>query len=174
LIPEPVLSESLEHYLEAIYHISQEKGAARAKHITERLHVNSSSVTGALQTLSGLGLVNYAPYDLITLTDAGREAALDLIGRHFGLFDFFANVLGIQEEDAHDAAGKMEHSLPPFVLERLKLYIAYVNTCPQGASHWEEGRGYVCTRHDVSDQEICESCIHHSQSLDSCIDKTGN
>ncbi len=161
------LSESLEHYLEAIYHISQDKGAARAKHITEKLNVNSSSVTGALQTLSGLGLVNYAPYELITLTDTGREAALDLIGRHYGLFDFFVNVLGIDEEASHEAACRMEHSMPRLVLERLKLYIDYVNTCPQGASHWEEGRGYVCSQHVVQ-HEICNSCEHHATGEGAC------
>ncbi len=60
------LSASLEDYLEAIFHIEQEKHAARAKDITERLQVSGASVTAALRTLAEKKLINYAPYDLIT------------------------------------------------------------------------------------------------------------
>ncbi len=60
------LTASQEDYLEAIYTISQEKMAARAKDISTHLDVRASSVTGALRTLGGMGLINYAPYDLIT------------------------------------------------------------------------------------------------------------
>ena len=46
------LSSNMEDYLEAIFHISSEKQAARAKDIAERLNVNKSSVTEAFRTLS--------------------------------------------------------------------------------------------------------------------------
>ncbi len=42
------LSASQEDYLEAIFHISEEKMAARAKDIAKYLDVKASSVTGAL------------------------------------------------------------------------------------------------------------------------------
>ena len=41
------LTASMEDYLEAIFYIVAEKGAARAKDISKRLKVNHSSVTGA-------------------------------------------------------------------------------------------------------------------------------
>lgn len=69
------LSESLEDYLEAIYHIVSQKQAARATDISKRLNVNPSSVTGALRSLADKGLVNYAPYDIVTLTAEGSVAA---------------------------------------------------------------------------------------------------
>ena len=43
------LSASLEHYLEAIFHIEQQKHAARAKDVAERLKVSGASVTAALR-----------------------------------------------------------------------------------------------------------------------------
>ena len=46
------LSASMEDYLEAIFHVAAEKGAARAKDISKRMKVNSSSVTGALRALA--------------------------------------------------------------------------------------------------------------------------
>ena len=65
------LSASLEDYLETIFLIVQKKQAARAKDISIELKVKASSVTGALRQLSEKGLINYAPYDIITLTSKG-------------------------------------------------------------------------------------------------------
>ena len=46
------LTPSQEDYLEAVYRISEEKKAARAKDIADRLNVRASSVTAALRTLA--------------------------------------------------------------------------------------------------------------------------
>jgi Mn-dependent transcriptional regulator len=89
------LSASQEDYLEAVYHIASEKKVARAKDIAKRLDVRASSVTNALRVLSSLGLINYAPYDLITLTDAGLTAAREIVGRHEALANFLVIVLGV-------------------------------------------------------------------------------
>ena len=91
------LTASLEDYLEAIFHVAAEKGAARAKDISRRMKVNSSSVTGALRALADRGLVNYAPYDIVTLTAKGTRMAEDVIRRHEVLRDFFVKVLAVAE-----------------------------------------------------------------------------
>jgi len=64
---EKPLSESLEDYLETILGIVEEKQAAKAKDVSARLGVNASSVTGALHALRERGLINHAPYDIVTL-----------------------------------------------------------------------------------------------------------
>ena len=87
------LSASLEDYLEAIFRIVQEKQAARAKDIGKHLEVSRSSVTGALHALADRELINYAPYDVITLTDKGQALAEDVVRRHEVLRDFFVKVL---------------------------------------------------------------------------------
>lgn len=61
------------------FHIVAEKQAARGKDIAKRLKVNSSSVTGALRSLSEKGYINYAPYDLITLTENGQTIAREIV-----------------------------------------------------------------------------------------------
>ncbi len=112
------LTASQEDYLEAIYHISAKKMAARAKDIAERLGVRGSSVTGALRSLGALGLINYAPYDLITLTGEGKVVAEEIVRRHSALERFLVNVLGIDEKEADEAACKMEHAVPKPIIER--------------------------------------------------------
>ena len=153
---EKSLTASQEDYLEAIYHISQEKQAARAKDISTYLGVRASSVTGALRILGKLGLVNYAPYDLITLTEQGRVVAEDIVGRHTALEHFLINVLGVDKKEADDAACKMEHSVPKPIIERFVKYAEYVEKCPKGGITWDSGFGYFC-KHGCT-QEDCNNC----------------
>ena len=119
------LSASLEDYLEAIYHIVKEKQASKAKDIAEKLKVNNSSVTGALRSLSKKGYINYAPYDLITLTTKGKKKATDVIKRHNALLNFFEGVLHIKRKEAEEVACKMEHSLSKNILQKLIKYIEF-------------------------------------------------
>ena len=116
--PQP-LSASLEDYLEAIYHIVAAKQAARAKDIAARLKVSGSSVTGALHALAKRELINYAPYDIITLTDEGHRIAADVVRRHCVLRRFFTDVLDVPHAEADDAACRMEHAIPRAILQRI-------------------------------------------------------
>lgn len=128
------LSASLENYLEAIYHVEEEKKAARAKDIAERMEVRGSSVTGALKALGEKGLVNYAPYDLITLTRRGREVAEDVVKRHEGIRDFFVKILAVDKDSADEVACRMEHSISPDILDRLAKFVEFIEDCPDGGS----------------------------------------
>ncbi len=151
------LSASLEDYLEAIFRIVQEKQAARAKDIGKRLQVGRSSVTGALRALSERELINYAPYDLVTLTDKGRAVAEDVVRRHEVLRDFFVKVLAVERGDADQAACRMEHAIPEAILERFLEFVEFVERCPRGGSKWIKGFGYYCD-HDKATGN-CEQCV---------------
>jgi DtxR family Mn-dependent transcriptional regulator len=147
----------LEDYLEAIFLVAAEKGAARAKDISKRMKVNSSSVTGALRGLADRGLVNYAPYDIVTLTPKGMRAAKDVIRRHEILRDFFVKVLAVDEAEGEEGACKMEHAVPRNILERLVQYIDFLESCPRAGSKWIKGFGHYC--HHGETGEDCERCI---------------
>ncbi len=138
---EPQLSASLEDYLEAIYHIVDRKNAARAKDIVERLGVHNSSVTQALRSLSEKGLVNYAPYDLVTLTEAGQEAAASVVERHRALRVFLLEVLGLDHEQAERDACRLEHAISQDVLERLRLLMDFRHRHPDAVVTWDKVRG---------------------------------
>ena len=131
------LSESLEDYLEAIFHIAAAKKAARAKDISDRLGVTRASVTGALRVLAEKSLVNYSPYDLVTLTSAGAKAARNVVQRHEALHDFFVTVLGVEELEAERSACRMEHALSPPLLARVAQFVKYVKQKPQLLSGWK-------------------------------------
>ncbi|MBW1645764.1 MAG: metal-dependent transcriptional regulator [Deltaproteobacteria bacterium] len=155
--PDETLTASLEDYLEAIFLIIAEKQAVRPKDIARRLKVSSASVTGALRSLARRKLINYAPYDVITLTAAGRRAAEDVVRRHEVLRDFFIRVLAVPEKDADAAACKMEHSIPKVILERFVRFAEFVEVCPRGGAKWIAGFSYHCDQEN--NLEHCEECI---------------
>ncbi len=155
------LTASLEDYLETIYHIIEEKQAARVKEIAKRLEVNNSSVTGALKSLSKKGYLNYAPYDVITLTEKGELTALDVIRRHEVMKKFIIDILCLDETLADDAACKMEHAVTPEVLERIIRFVEFTEVCPRNGEEWIKGFKRFCE--NQFSVELCksasESCV---------------
>jgi DtxR family Mn-dependent transcriptional regulator len=157
MIMAETLTASLEDYLEAIFQIIAEKEAVRPKDIARRLKVSNPSVTGALRALAEKELINYAPYDVITLTPGGKAAAKDVIRRHEVLRDFFVKVLAVEEATADRAACDMEHWIPRIILERFIQFVEFVETCPRGGSKWIAGFGYHCNY--GGDPANCETCV---------------
>lgn len=139
------LTASLEDYLETIYKIIEEKQAARVKEIAGRLGVQNSSVTGALKNLSRKGYINYAPYDVITLTETGEKTALDVIRRHEVMKKFIVDILCIDDLQLADgAACEMEHSVPPEILERIVRFVEFAEICPRSGQEWISGFRRFC------------------------------
>lgn len=130
------LSASLEDYLETIFHIIAEKKVARAKEISSRLKVSRSSVTEAFRSLAQKGLINYSPYEVITLTEKGKAVAKDVIKRHETLKDFFIKVLAVDEQVAEEGACRIEHTAPPEIIERLTWLVDFVEEFPEEGENW--------------------------------------
>lgn len=129
------LSSSLEDYLEAIARLSLENRQACCNEIAERLKVKKPSVTSALRTLSGKGLIFYHPYMPISLTEKGRKAAESVIRRHDALKNFFIKVLGVPSIEADEAACGMEHAVGEKITGKFLEFVTAM----------EKGHGHVCT-----------------------------
>lgn len=151
------LSASLEDYLQAIFRIQTAKQAARPTDIAISLGVNNSSVTGALRTLSDRGMVNYAPYDVITLTPEGKRAAEEIVRRHDVLVRFFTHLLQAEESEAEQTACRVEHVISPDILDRLVQFVAFVELCPRAGADWIQGFWERCLEGNT--YEACDACI---------------
>ena len=152
------LSASLENYLEVIYLLIEENRVARSKDIAKKLEINRSSVTGGLQSLRGRGLINYEPYEFITLTKEGREIAANVVHRHNTLKEFFVDVLSIDEDEADETACRMEHGISKNIINRLMDFAHYFKTCPNAGVQWHEHIGYKCNP-AVKDGRCCSKCM---------------
>jgi DtxR family Mn-dependent transcriptional regulator len=167
---EAKLSASLEDYLEAIYNIILEKKAVRAKDIAGRLKVSNASVTGALRALAKRALLNYAPYDVITLTPEGEKVAREVARRHEILRDFFTKVLAVEYDKADAAACTLEHGVPGDIIDRLVRFIEFIEICPLGGEKLIQGfrRHLECG----IDEGRCDSCV--SMAKENAVETSGS
>ncbi|MDR1958705.1 MAG: metal-dependent transcriptional regulator [Planctomycetaceae bacterium] len=118
------LSEAMEDYLEAIYHISnEEKGGARPGLIAQRMKVHKSTVTIALRHLHALSLISYSPYQEVHLTVEGFRHAESVIRRHDLFRRFLLDVLEVEPVLAEKTACRLEHALPQQIVERFTLFV---------------------------------------------------
>lgn len=115
------LTDRQADYLDAIYHLVQQRRVTRVKQIAGYLKVSGSTVSSVLPKLVELRLVNHAPNEFISLTLAGTRVAEDRIRRQRGLQQFLVNVLSIESRIAETAARSMEKTVPQVVLTRLIL-----------------------------------------------------
>jgi len=150
------LSASMEDYLETIFWITEKSQVARVKDIAETLSVSMPSVTGALKTLAAKDLVNYDPYQYITLTERGKEIAQEIARHHEVLVDFLVRLLHLPKDKAEENACRMEHVIDEDVFKRLIQYLEFSEACPRREVVWTEDAGYLCR---VLDTEVsCEQC----------------
>jgi len=126
-MPTSGLSESLQDYLEAVYLLAQRRGVARMKEIAALVGVGKSSVTCGVQALAEHGLVNYQPYQYVTLTEAGEAMGKALLHKHRVLKRFLMEVLGVPEEEAEAVGCRMEHAIKGDVLDRFVRFLDFVH-----------------------------------------------
>lgn len=148
------LTSTLEDYLVAVYRLEREKRVARPRDIGRMQKVAKSTVTSALQSLAGKGLIDYEPYEAITLTAKGRKRAESLIIRNRVLRDFLEGVLGLAPEEARSTACGMEHALKPKVTERFVCFMAFLKHHSRNDPRWlkefrecarKVGQGKLCS-----------------------------
>ena len=120
------LSEAMEDYLEAIYHISAEEcGGVKPGLIASRLGVHKSTVTVALRQLDAQKLICYTPYQEVHLTVEGFKHAESIIKRHNVFYRFLKEVLEIDDLLAETVACRLEHALPTEIVDK---FVEYVQT----------------------------------------------
>ena len=117
----PTMTKSLEDYIETIYVLIKDKGAARVRDVAADLHVKMPSVVKAVRELKRLGLATQEPYANIELTTKGVRVAKLVRGRHTLLRSFLMK-LGVGRVNADRDACLMEHILSAETLDKIRLY----------------------------------------------------
>jgi len=143
--------------MEAVLLLVRKGRVARVRDIAKHLNVGMPSVTAALKSLSKRKLVNYDPYQVVTLTDAGLAVAGDIARRHDFLRRFLIDVLGLDEDSAEANACRMEHAVDNAVLQRLQNFAEFIHYCPRAGRKWIEQFIGFC-RHGP-DRSRCHTCL---------------
>lgn len=129
---ESTITVSIEEYLEQIYRLGKQKEAVTTCDLARRLKVSPASVTGMLKRLSERGLIQYQPYQGVSLTEEGRAIALQTIRRHELVERLLTDVLKLPWHLADAEACRLEHHITPQVEECLATLLNHPLTCPHG------------------------------------------
>lgn len=121
------LSRKAEDYLEAILHISLEKGYARTKDVAKRLGVSPPSVVEMFRKLDRIGMVEYRRYEGVVLTPAGRKVAEVIRFRHETLKQLLI-LIDIPHDIADGDACRMEHELSENSVQKIRLFLDFLDS----------------------------------------------
>lgn len=130
------LTSAMEDYLEMIYRSSLTDGYMRINTLSELLNVAAPSATKMVQNLSKIGLVDYKRYEMIVLTEKGREVGKYLLNRHNIIETFFSN-LGVTD-DLLAETELVEHDISSTTLQRFTMFNLFLAQNPEILKRYEE------------------------------------
>jgi DtxR family transcriptional regulator, Mn-dependent transcriptional regulator len=159
------LSQAVEDYLKAIYHLTEGGRRASTNEIADRMGVAAASVTGMIQKLAATDptLVDYQKHQGVRLTEAGEKAALELIRHHRLLELYLHEKLGYAWDEVHAEADRLEHFISEQFEERLARELGDPSQDPHGEPipdrefHMPEGSGRPLRQLRTGDQAVVQS-----------------
>lgn len=127
------LSTVAQDYLKVIW-TAQEWSPERVstKMLAEKIGVSASTASESIRKLADQGLVDHAKYGAVSLTDAGRRAALAMVRRHRLLETFLVNELGYSWDEVHDEAEVLEHAVSDRLVARIDTKLGFPQRDPHG------------------------------------------
>ena len=127
---ESKISENIEEYLEVLYRNGSNGEQVSTTKLSNDLNIAPGSVTQMLKKLEDLGYITYTPYKGGTLTDEGMKIAQKITRKHRILEKFLLDVLKVKEENIHDQACEMEHTLSDEAERALCTMLHNPDLCP--------------------------------------------
>jgi DtxR family transcriptional regulator, Mn-dependent transcriptional regulator len=127
------LTTVAQDYLKVIWTVQEwslEK--ISTKLLAEKLGVSASTASESIRKLADQGLVNHEKYGAVTLTDAGRAAALAMVRRHRLMETFLVRELGYSWDEVHDEAEVLEHAVSDRMLDRIDAKLGHPTRDPHG------------------------------------------
>jgi DtxR family Mn-dependent transcriptional regulator len=126
-----------QDYLKVIWNAQEwsPEGAPRrvsTKMLAEKIGVSASTASESIRKLAEQGLVDHEKYGAVTLTEAGRRAALEMVRRHRLLETFLVNELGYAWDEVHDEAEVLEHAVSDLLVARIDAKLGFPRRDPHG------------------------------------------
>lgn len=126
-------TQAVEDYLKTIYEIQSIREKVTTTILAERMNVAPASVTGMVKKLAEMNLVEYKPYQGVTLTQKGQKIALEVLRHHRLIERYLSEALGVPWDLVHDEAEKWEHVLSEDLEKRIDAVLGYPTTDPHGS-----------------------------------------
>jgi Mn-dependent DtxR family transcriptional regulator len=142
----PALTDSIQDYLKAIYKLQEGEARVSVTALAREQGVAAGSASEMVKKLAALELVDHAPYKGVRLTAAGERVAVEVIRHHRLLELYLAETLGLDVDDVHDEADRLEHVLSEELEARIDRALGFPTHDPHGdpipnaALEWPKSR----------------------------------
>ena len=132
LMSQEPLTEAIQHYLREIYKLGQADERVSVTALARAQHVSPASASAMVKKLDALGLAEHVPYRGVSLTPSGERVALEVIRHHRLLELYLAETLGVDVEDVHDEADRLEHAISEELESRIDRALGFPTHDPHG------------------------------------------
>ena len=130
-----MLSNTEENYLKALLKLGSEnegKDAAGINEMAAHLGVKPATATDMFKKLKEKKLVDYKKYGKISLTDSGRESAVNVVRKHRLWETFLFQKLNFTWDEVHEVAEQLEHIKSQKLVNKLEEFLDYPEFDPHG------------------------------------------
>ena len=127
-----ILTSAHEDYLKAIYLLMAEGQKVNNSALANELEVSPASTTNMVKKLAELELVKYEPYQSITLTEAGRQVALEVLRHHRLLELYLHQKLNLPWDQIHAEADRLEHVISESLEDAIAAALGNPTIDPHG------------------------------------------
>jgi DtxR family Mn-dependent transcriptional regulator len=131
-VRKPALTDAIQDYLREIYKLANEGGPVSVTALAKRLDVSPASASAMVKKLAALELASHEPYRGVALTPAGEKVALEIIRHHRLLELYLAETLGLDVDDVHDEAERLEHVISEELEAKIDRALGYPTHDPHG------------------------------------------
>ncbi len=182
-----MLTLTEENYIKAIYHLGKYgKDLVNTNAIAESLDTKASSVTDMVKKLSEKDYINYTKYQGVSLTDKGKNVAINIIRKHRLWEVFLVEKLNFTWDQVHEVAEQLEHIKSQKLIDELDAFLGFPRYDPHGdsipdkngkfeqiektsLSNAKEELNYVCVGVNDSSVEFLKYLDNHNIALGSNI-----
>ena len=162
------ITHSMAHYLMAIQDLLRSQGYARVTDVARELEITPGSASVSIKALKAKGYVSEDRNRFLGLTELGEKVAHDVHVANRSFIVLFADVLGVDKEQAEIDSCKIEHLVSDETRTKLIRFLNYAKSDDKVAKAFRKainGEEHACPGPSdcpVCEDDVCE--LHHGEA----------
>ena len=126
------LTVSIQDYLKSVYKLQAAEGVVTIGALAHDQGVAPASASAMVKKLTALDLLEHEKYHGARLTASGEQVALEVIRHHRLLELYLAETLGLDIDDVHEEADRLEHVISEELEARIDRALGFPTHDPHG------------------------------------------
>jgi DtxR family Mn-dependent transcriptional regulator len=124
-----------------ILELEEAGDAPRIGRLAKEAGVSTPSISEAVKIMADKGFLEHEAYGAIKLSPQGRASAESILRRYRVLYQFFKDILGLDDQQAKDQACLAEHAVKEQAVMELTQFVDRISNC------------------DKATEEDCDCCM---------------